>query len=106
MPLNLKDDPRLVITQGTTLYRIQPENEGKVRAAIAKAIKPYRKRVLTAHRVFPKFKPGMTTGLYIALYRLGSETNALIDEAWSGWHRVAPMLDPSIPECVEWEAEE
>lgn len=103
----------ILITEKTTRYTVQPENEAKVRALIAKAVNPCRKRRMHADtsRVYPRFKPGMTTGEYIAAYGGQRPPGApsapvLIDKTWPGWDRPAPMLDPSMPKCVEWEAAE
>jgi hypothetical protein len=91
-----------------TSYRVRPENEATWRAEAAKAAKPYRKRRITlGPRKFPRFIPGMTTGDYIAQFNAyGGAGPLLVDGAWPGWGHVAPMLDPSMPECVESEAEE
>lgn len=114
-------DTRVTFTLHGTTYRVQPENEAKWRAEAEKAAKPYRKRRITAgSRQFPAFVPGMTTGAYIEAYRARNTVKAdgwrrqnvvcvaapLVDDTWPGWHHVAPVLDPSIPECFEWEAEE
>lgn len=104
----MQDDPRVTFTVKGTTYRVLPENEAKRRAEAAKAAKPYRKRPVTVEpRRFPRFTPGMTTGDYIAQFAaFGGAGPLLVDQTWPGWSRTAPMLDPSIPECVEWEAVE
>lgn len=98
----------LTINQGSTVYRIHPENEAKWRVAIAKAAKRYRRPRMypDTPRIYPRFVAGMTAGEYIAAYskppgiRYG-DIRVLVDKTWPGWDRPAPMLDWAVPECVE-----
>jgi hypothetical protein len=98
--------PGVTFALNGTTYCVLPENEAKWRAEADKAAKPYRRRRITAGpRSFPWFQPGMTTGEYIAWFKKhGGAGPLLIGETWPGWNRTAPMLDPSMPECIEWEA--
>ena len=91
-------------TQGTTRFTVQPENAQEYRKLAAKP--PAIKRKVDAkhsamRRDYPKFYAGMTTAEYVSQYAALNSRLLLKCEGFTFADRVAPMLDPSIPEVLE-----
>lgn len=92
-------------THATTRFKVQPQNAQTIRDALAKPEKhkPVALSSVNLKRSYPAFKPGMSTAEYVAQFN-GLNSRLLhhgIEHGCSNYHNPAPMLDPSIPECVE-----
>ena len=92
-------------THATTRYTVKPENAQAMRDALAKP-KKHKLVALSSinlKRDYPAFEQGMSTAEYVAAFAgLNSRTMLLgIEHGCPNYHKPAPMLDASIPECVE-----
>lgn len=92
----------LTFNHESTRYTCKPETAARLRAELAKP----KKHKFAAHaapkRNYPKFTQGMTTAEYVALYN--SQHENLFKPfhfECANYHKPAPMLDMSQPECVE-----
>jgi len=88
----------------TTNYKTRAENVGRIRKDAAK---PYKHKIKidakhsSMRRDYPDFYVGMETSDYLSQY--ASLNNRLLLSAlkFDYLDRAAPILDASIPECVE-----
>ena len=91
-------------THATTRYTVKPENAEQYRRLAAKppAIKRKidRKRDAT-RRDYPQFHEGMTTVNYIRQYLSLNSRLLLEGEGFTFTDRIAPTLNPMIPEVFE-----
>lgn len=89
----------------TTRFKVQPQNAQTIRDALTK---PKKHKILALSttnlkRDYPIFKIGMSTAEYVAQFN-GLNRRLLhrgIVHECPNYHAPAPMLDASIPECVE-----
>ena len=91
-------------THATTRYTVKPENAQEYRRLAAKppAIKRKVDRNHDAtRRDYPGFYAGMTTAEYVNQYAGLNSRLLLKGEGFTFADRVAPMLDPSMPEVLE-----
>jgi hypothetical protein len=92
-------------THGSTLYTVKPENAQAMRDMLAKP-KKHKPEALTSvnlKRSYPAFSADMTTAEYIAQFN-GLNSRLMhhgIEHHCPNYHKPAPMLDASIPECAE-----
>ena len=84
---------------------VRPENLAKVEDKLAKVKPPvmdYGK--ITARdraRVFPVYKPGMSTAQYVRRYEIENGAKSMPD-IWQGLNEnPAAQYDPNVPLCVE-----
>jgi hypothetical protein len=92
-------------THATTRYKCNPENAQAIRDALAKPKKhkPVALSSINLKRSYPVFEQGMSTADYVAQFN-GLNSRLLhhgIEHGCPNYHNPAPMLDLSIPECVE-----
>ena len=92
-------------THATTRYKCNPENAQAIRDALAKPKKhkPVALSSVNLKRSYPAFEQGMSTAEYVAQFN-GLNSRLLhhgIEHGCPNYHKPAPMLDASIPECVE-----
>jgi hypothetical protein len=91
-------------THATTRYKCNPENAQAIRDALTK---PKKHKILALSTVnlkrsYPAFFSGMSTADYVNQFNKqfdGSQHKIKHDCA--NYYKPAPMLDASIPECVE-----
>lgn len=77
-------------------------NTPEQNAAIKKMMASIKRAQKTVHRTFPKFKPGMTTAVYIALYDIQSDAHVLpYGRDLQKWHRPAPYYTGPEVEEIE-----
>jgi hypothetical protein len=91
-------------THATTRYTVKPENAQAIRKALAKPKKhkPVALSSVNLKRAYPAFEPGMSTANYVSLFNTQFDgMQHKIKHGCPNYHNSAPMLDPSIPECVE-----
>lgn len=89
-------------THEGTRYTCKPETALKLRELLAKPKKHKPAAHAAVKRSFPTFVQGMTTAEYVALFN--SQMDNLFKPfplSCENYHKPAPMLDPSIPDCVE-----
>ena len=92
-------------THATTRYKCKPENAQAIRDTLAK---PKKHKILALSttnlkRDYPIFKIGMSTADYVSLFN-GLNSRLLlkpIEHGCLNYHKPAPLLDASVPECVE-----
>ena len=92
-------------THATTRYKCKPENAQAIRDALAK---PKKHKILALSttnlkRDYPIFKIGMSTADYVSLFN-GLNSRLLLNPIEHGclnYHKPAPLLDASVPECAE-----
>jgi hypothetical protein len=92
-------------THATTRYTVKPENAQAMRDTLAK---PKKHKILALSttnlkRDYPVFIAGMSTADYVAAFA-GLNSRLMhhgIEHGCPNYHGPAPMLDASIPECVE-----
>jgi DNA repair exonuclease SbcCD ATPase subunit len=91
-------------THATTRYIVKPENAQAIRAALAK---PKKHKILALStikpkRSYPEFFSGMSTADYVNQFNKQFEGwQHIIKHDCANYYSPAPMLDASIPECVE-----
>ena len=89
-------------THESTRYTCKPETAPKLRALLAKPKKHKPEAFKPIRRDYPKFKAGMSTADYVALFnRQFDNVQHKVQHDCPRYHMPAPMLDASIPECVE-----
>lgn len=91
-------------THESTKYRVKPENASGYRAALAKPKKhkPLALGSKNLIRDYPVFYAGMSTSDYLSIFNLQFDgIQHKIVHGCENYYKPAPMLDPSIPECVE-----
>lgn len=89
-------------THESTRYTVKPENAIKYRTLLEKPKKHKCEAHKAPRRNYPTFIPGMTTAEYVALFNSQHENlfkPFILD--CPNYHKPAPMLDASYPECVE-----
>ena len=91
-------------THATTRYKVKPENAQAIRDTLAK---PKKHKILALSTVnlkrsYPTFMAGMSTAEYVRAFneQFDGNQHKIVHEC-SNYHNPAPMLDASIPECVE-----
>jgi hypothetical protein len=91
-------------THATTRYKVKPENAQAIRDTLAK---PKKHKILALSstnlkRSYPEFFSGMSTADYVRIFNIQfHEMQRPIEHGCPNYHKPAPMLDASIPECVE-----
>lgn len=89
-------------THESTRYTCNPETAPKIRALLAKPKKHKPEAFKPVRRDYPEFKAGMSTSDYVALFNIQHQNVQHKIVHWCpNYHKPAPMLDASIPECVE-----
>jgi hypothetical protein len=92
-------------THDSTKYKVNPKNAQAYRAALVKPKKhkPVALSTKNLARQYPAYLHGETTTAdYVA--RFQSQFDGIqhkITHSCENYHKPAPMLDASIPECVE-----
>lgn len=90
------------LTHETTRYTVKPENAQNIRDLLAKPKKHKCEAFKPVRRDYPQFIAGMSTSDYVALFNLQfTNVQHKIVHECPNYHSPAPMLDASIPECVE-----
>jgi hypothetical protein len=91
-------------THATTRYKCKPENAQAIRDTLAK---PKKHKILALSTVnlkrsYPTFMASMSTAEYVRAFNVQFDGNQhkIVHECVN-YHAPAPMLDASIPECVE-----
>lgn len=92
-------------THESTRYTVKPENAQAIRNTLAKPKKhkPEALSSVNLKRDYPVFEIGMSTADYVSLFN-GLNSRLMhhgIEHGCLNYHKPAPMLDASIPECVE-----
>lgn len=89
-------------THESTRYTCNPETAPKIRALLAKPKKHKPEAFKPIRRDYPEFRAGMSTADYVALFNIQHQNvqHKIVHEC-PNYHKPAPMLDASIPECVE-----
>jgi len=92
-------------THASTRYKVKPENAQAMRDILAKPKKhkPEALSSVNLKRSYPAFEIGMSTADYVSLFN-GLNSRLMhhgIEHGCPNYHKPAPMLDASIPECVE-----
>jgi hypothetical protein len=92
-------------THESTRYTVKPENAQAIRDILAKPKKhkPEALSSVNLKRSYPAFEIGMSTAEYVAQFN-GLNSRLMhhgIEHDCANYHKPAPMLDASIPECVE-----
>lgn len=92
-------------THESTRYTVKPENAQAIRNTLAKPKKhkPEALSSVNLKRDYPIFEIGMSTADYVSLFN-GLNSRLMhhsIKHGCPNYHKPAPMLDASIPECVE-----
>jgi hypothetical protein len=92
-------------THDSTRYTVKPENAQAVRNLLAKPKKhkPEALSSVNLKRSYPAFEIGMSTAEYVAQFN-GLNSRLMhhdIEHSCLNYHNPAPMLDASIPECIE-----
>ena len=91
-------------THATTRYKCKPENAQAIRDTLAK---PKKHKILALSTVnlkrsYPTFMAGMSTAEYVRAFNVQFDGGQhKIKHECVNYHAPAPMLDGSIPECVE-----
>jgi hypothetical protein len=91
-------------THATTRYTVKPENAQAIRDTLAK---PKKHKILALSTVnlkrsYPEFFSGMSTAEYVRIFNTQFDRyQRPIEYECENYHKPAPMLDASIPECVE-----
>ena len=91
-------------THETTRYKCKPENAQAIRDTLTK---PKKHKILALSTVnlkrgYPEFFSGMSTAEYVRIFNMQFDgTQHKIVYECLNYHKPAPMLDASIPECVE-----
>lgn len=89
-------------THETTRYTVKPETALKLRALLDKPKKHKFIGLTPVKRDYPVFYQGMSTSDYVSLFnRQFDGVQHKITHECPRYHMPAPMLDGSIPECVE-----
>jgi hypothetical protein len=91
-------------THATTRYKCKPENAQAIRDALTKPKKhkPVALSSVNLKRSYPEFFTGMTTAAYVRAFNLQFDgMQHKIKHDCANYYNPAPMLDASIPECVE-----
>lgn len=92
-------------THESTRYTVKPGNAQAYRDALVKPKKHKPKALSSVNlkRSYPSFEIGMSTADYVAQFN-GLNSRLMhhgIEHHCANYHKPAPMLDASIPECVE-----
>lgn len=89
-------------THESTRYTCKPETAPKLRALLAKPKKHKPEAFKPIRRDYPEFKAGMSTADYVSLFSIQFDNvqHKIVHEC-PNYYFAAPMLDASIPECVE-----
>jgi hypothetical protein len=103
--LTQKGDHMIEFTHDSTKYKVNPKNAQAYRAALVKPKKhkPVALSTKNLARQYPAFQIGMSTAEYVAQFN-GLNSRLMhhgIEHSCENYHKPAPMLDASIPECVE-----
>jgi hypothetical protein len=91
-------------THVTTRYTVKPENAQAIRDTLAK---PKKHKILALSTVnlkrsYPEFFSGMSTAEYVRIFNIQFDRyQRPIEYECENYYNPAPMLDASIPECVE-----
>jgi hypothetical protein len=91
-------------THATTRYKCKPENAQAIRDTLAK---PKKHKILALSTVnlkrsYPEFFSGMSTAEYVRIFNIQFDKyQHPIKHECPNYDKPAPMLDASIPECVE-----
>lgn len=86
----------------STRYTVKPEHVTKYRALLEKPKKHKCIAHTASKRNYPAFIPGMTTAEYVALFNAQHENLFKpFHFECANYHKPAPMLNASFPECVE-----
>jgi hypothetical protein len=91
-------------THATTRYKVRPENAANIRAALEKPKKhkPVALSNTNLKRIYPVFYAGMTTADYVDTFNAQFDKfQHDIKHTCANYDKPAPMLDASVPECVE-----
>ncbi len=99
----MKENTMIQFTHESTLYTCNPETAPKLRALLAKPKKHKPEAFKAVRRDYPVFEIGMSTADYVSLFN-GLNSRLMhhgIEHGCPNYHKPAPMLDASIPECVE-----
>ena len=91
-------------THASTRYKVKPENAQALRDILAKPKKhkPEALSSVNLKRSYPVFEIGMSTAEYVRIFNIQFDgMQHKIDHGCPNYHNPAPMLDASIPECVE-----
>ena len=103
----------VIIKHARATLTVQPENAESTRELLAlidkskgrKGRKLPKDKGHPKHnsmsRFYPAFHAGMTTAEYVKLYALQNDRLHLAQANYTHADRLAPMLDPSIPEVEE-----
>ena len=91
-------------THATTRYKCKPENAQAIRDTLAK---PKKHKILALSTVnlkrsYPVLFSGMSTAEYVRIFNIQFNNcqHPIVHEC-PNYDKPAPMLDASIPECVE-----
>jgi hypothetical protein len=91
-------------THESTRYTVKPENAQAIRDTLAKPKKhkPVALSSTNLKRSYPEFFSGMSTADYVRVFNIQFDgMQHKIKHECPNYHAPAPMLDASIPECVE-----
>ena len=93
------------IQSGNFRALVRPENLAKVEDKLAKVKPPVhsipKPSARDRARVFPVYKPGMSTAQYVRRYEIENGAKSMPD-IWQGLNEnPAAQYDPSVPLCVE-----
>lgn len=93
------------IQSGNFRALVRPENLAKVEDKLAKVKPPVhstpKPSARDRARVFPVYKPGMSTAQYVRRYEIQNGAKSLPD-TWQGLNEhPAAQYDPLVPLCVE-----
>jgi hypothetical protein len=95
----------IILNHESTRYIVKPENAQAYRDALVKPKKhkPEALSSVNLKRSYPAFEIGMSTAEYVAQFN-GLNSRLMqhgIEYGCPNYHKPAPILDASIPECVE-----
>ena len=89
------------IQSGNFRALVRPENLAKVEDKLAKVKPPVSTFPKPSARVFPVYKPGMSTAQYVRRYEIENGAKSMPD-IWQGLNEnPAAQYDPNVPLCVE-----
>ena len=93
------------IQSGNFRALVRPKNLAKVEDKLAKVKPPVhsipKPSARDRARIFPDYKPGMSTLEYVRRYEITNGARSMPD-IWQGLnHNPAAQYDPSVPLCVE-----
>lgn len=96
----------LTFNHESARYTCKPETAARLRAELAKPKKhkPVALSTKNLARTYPAFNLGMSTADYVSAFNTANGSlmlNHALRHDCDNYHKPAPMLDMSQPECVE-----